>query len=163
MEQEKSIRDELKEMKSILEEKVTAKKTKPFKIPFRARLNKSKLNKGYVTVAILNDNMNVDFQREAIVDGTIKLDDTYHAIEEFDIFNYKGKPFIFQPKSKLNPYNPFRNPLEGKSETYGQKYIMARMEGDKIITKKKIGWGIGIGALIVAGIIAYAVFSGGFK
>jgi hypothetical protein len=123
----------------------------------KARLGNSKIKKGFVTVAIINDNMSIDFTKEAIIDGTIKLNDTFHAVEDFDIFNYKGKPFVFQAKSKLNPYNP----LEGKHQTYGQKYVMARMEGDKITAKKNLGWGVSIGVLIIVGIIAYALITGG--
>ncbi len=100
--------------------------------------------------------MTVDFIKEPIIDGTIKLGDSYHAVEEYDIFNYKGKPFIFLPKSKINPYNP----LTGSHETYGQKYVMARMEGERIISKKQMGWGISIGVMIIVGVIVYALWSG---
>ena len=156
---EKTIRDELEEIKGLVSETSNKKKKgpKPFKIPFKARLNKSKLKQGYLTIAVINDNMGIDFRKEPIKDGTVKLDDTFHAVEEFDIFNYKGKPFIFQAKSKLNPYNP----LKGDNQTYGQSYIMARMEGDKITSKKKVGLGLSIGVLIIVGVVVYALFAGG--
>ena len=162
MEEQKqtSIRDEIQELKELVSDtsrKKKGKKIKSFRLPLKAKVNNAKLKKGYVTVVKMEDNFGVDFIREPIVDGTIKLDDTFHAVEEYDIFNYKGKPLIFQPKSKLNPYNP----LKGKHETYGQKYIMARMEGDKITNKKKLGIGISIGALIIGAVIVYALFSGG--
>ena len=158
MEQEKSLKDEIRELKGIVEDtKKESKREKKFKLPFKSRINKSQLAKGYITVAVINDNKTIDFIREPIIDGTIKLIDTFHAVEDFDIFSYKGKPFVFQPKSKLNPYNP----LEGEHETYGQKYVMARMEGDKITGKKKVGLGISIGVLIIGAIIAYALFTGG--
>jgi len=157
---EKTIREELEEIKDIVrdggEKKKKVKKIKNFRMPFKARISKNNLKKGYLTVAVINDNMVVDFIKQPIKDGTIKLDDTFHAVEEFDIFNYKGKPLIFQAKSKLNPYNPLR----GDNETYGQPYVMARMEGDKITAKKKIGIGMSIGALIIAAVIVYALFTG---
>jgi len=154
----KSIKDELRELKEVISEKSSKKKEKKvFNLPFKARLNNSRLRKGYTTVIVINDNMAIDFRKEPIIDGTIKLDDTYHAIEEYDIFNYKGKPLIFQPKCKLNPYNP----LQGERETYGQKYIMSRMEGERIISKKQIGWGLSIGVLIIIGVIVYALWTGG--
>ena len=157
-ESNKSIRDELKELKEVIaDSKVEQKKSKSFRIPFKARLGKVKLRKGYLTIAVIEDNMNIDFKREPIIDGTIKLDNTYHAVEEFDIFNYKNKPFIFLPKSKLNPYNPLR----GNHETYGQKYVMARMEGERIISKKSMGWGISIGILIIVAVVIYALITGG--
>jgi len=165
MEENKSIKDELKEIKQALEDSNRdnkSKKPRPFKLPFKAVVNPGKLKKGYLTIVKIEDNMAVDFTREPIIDGTVKLEDTYHAIEEFDIYNYRGKPLIFQPKSKLNPYNPFRTPLEGENETYGQKYVMARMEGERITAKKQLGWGIGI--FVIIGIIAlgvYALVTGG--
>lgn len=157
-EKNKTIREEIDELRDIIKDgKVKTKKVKPFRLPFRARLSNGKLRRGYITIVLLEDNMAVDFTKEKIIDGTIKIDDTYHAVEEFDIFNYKGKPIIFQAKSKLNPYNP----LKGNNETYGQKYVMARMEGERITAKKQIGWGISIGVLIIIGIVVYALITGG--
>jgi len=158
-EQTTSLRDELKELKEIVSEskKKPRKKERGFRLPYKAKVGNRKLRDGYVTVVKIEDNMGVDFIKEPIKDGTIKLGDTFHAVEEYDIFHYKGKPLIFQPKSKLNPYNP----LTGQNETYGQPYVMARMEGDKITGKKKIGIGLSIGALIIGAVIVYALFSGG--
>jgi len=153
----KPLREELSEIKELIAESSKKPKKKSFKLPFGARVSNGKIKKGYLTVCVINDNMGIDFVKEQIVDGTVKLEDTFHAVEDFDIFTYKGKPFIFQPKSKLNPYNP----LQGDHETYGQKYVMARMEGDKIVGKKHIGWGISIGVLIIVGIVVYALFTGG--
>jgi len=98
----------------------------------------------------IDDNKNVDFIRTRIEGGAYTLDnETFHTTDESDVFLYKGKPIIFQPKKKLNPYNP----LEGSNETYGQKYVMARMLSDRIKVKGKINgtiilWALlGIGAL----------------
>jgi hypothetical protein len=157
--EEKTIKDELRELKEIVSDTKKEKErvSKPFRMPWKARLSPRKLRKGYITIAQINENMAVDFIREPIIDGTVKLDDTYHAIEDFDIFNYKNRPFIFIAKNKLNPYNP----LEGQHETYGQKYVMARMEGERITAKKALGWGVSIGILIIVGVIVYALFTGG--
>ena len=114
------------------------------------------MREGYATVVVINENKNTDFIKEKIVDGTIKLDDTFHAVNPDEVFFYKGKPLIFQCKNKINPYNP----LAGTHETYGQKYVMARMESDKITGKKSIGWGISIGIVVIIGIIIYAVITG---
>jgi len=150
----------LKERLDALEDAERAKNPpKTFKVPMKGRVGNSKVKKGFVTIITIADNKNVDFTKEQIIDGTIKLqkgDLSFHAIDPEDIFFYKGKPLLFQPKRKLNPYNP----LKGKHETYGQKYIMARMEGDKLSIKKSMGWGIGIGVLVIVGIIVYAVITG---
>jgi len=155
--EEKSLRTEIQEMKDLVKESLEKQKPKKFRLPYRAKVTKAHLRKGYITIAVINENKGIDFRREPIIDGTIKLEDTFHTLSEEDIYSYKGKPFIFQAKNKLNPYNPLR----GDNETYGQKYVMARMEGDKIVSKKKIGLGISIGVLIIVGIIVYALFTGG--
>jgi len=153
---ERSLRERIEHLESLGRSKDYSKK---FRVPGRGKVSNFKVKKGFVTIVAINENKEIDFTKERIIDGTIKLqkgDLSFHAIHADDIFTYKGKPLIFQPKRKLNPYNP----LKGKHETYGQKYIMARMEGDKISLKKSLGWGAGIGGLIVIGIIAYALITG---
>jgi len=149
---ERSLKDEIKELNRITRESLEKKKVKGFKLPLRARVGKAKLRKGYIIVEVLNENKNVDFTRLPIIDGTIKIGDTYHAVESLDIFEYKGKPLLIMPKNKLNPYNP----IDGKNETYGQKYVMARLQSDTLKDKKGIGnlgWIIFI--LILVGAVAY--------
>jgi len=159
MEENKSIRDELKDIKQIIEEgnKPKVKKAKPFRLPFKSVVNNNKLKKGYITIIEIKENMSINFTKEPIIDGAIKLGDSYHAVEDYDIFNYKGKPLIIQAKNKLNPYNPLR----GTNEIYGQKYVMARMEGERISAKKSIGLGISIGVLIIVGVVIWALVTGG--
>lgn len=149
----------LKERVEHLEGKSGSKKRKKFFVPFKARVSRKGMKDGYVSVVVIEDNHNIDFRKEKVVDGTIKLDDTFHSINPEVIYFYKGKPFIFQPKRKQNPYNP----LSGDHETYGDKYILARMEGDKIVGGKKraLGWGMGIGGIIILGIIVYSFLTGG--
>lgn len=150
---------------SLIEESEKKKKKvykeKKFRMPWKARVGKSSMRKGYATVITMYDNLNVEFTKKKIIGGTIKLDDdpiSIHSINPKDIFFYKGRPFILQPKKRLNPYNP----LEEENETYGQKYVMARIEGDKISVKKKMGgWALWIGGAIVLGIVAYSFLAGG--
>ncbi len=116
------------------------KRVKKARIPFRARISKRKLKQGYSTIAVVDANKNVTFEKQKIEGSTFKLgkkeNETFHAINSEDILTYKGKPFIIQPKTKLNPCNPLK---DSKNETYGQKYVMARMQGDFIKPKKKFG------------------------
>ncbi|HEC39992.1 hypothetical protein LCGC14_0509510 [marine sediment metagenome] len=150
------LKQDLEDLKKSYEEEKEMKKTKKFRLPFKAKVSKKRMREGYVTVMVINENKNVDFTREPIKDATYNLGDTFHATNSEDVLFYKGRPLVIQPKKKLNPYNP----LQGKNETYGQKYVMARMEGDKLTLKKKIGWGMSIGLLIIAGIVAYAFITG---
>lgn len=148
----------LKEKIDILfAEKVETKKKKRklFKIPKRGVPSKSKVKKGYMIVVRIDDNKNIDFEKQPLEDSTFRLKDkTYHSLtKEEDIFFYKQKPLIFQAVKKREPYNPEltdENPLKGANETYGQKYIMARMLKDAIKIKKSLGgWVIWIVLAIV--------------
>lgn len=153
---EELLKDKLDRLETLLTE-MNDKKRKKFRIPMKAKVRKSKLKRGYISIAMIHSNKNIDFLKLPILDGTFKLDDTVHAVEEQDIFTYKGRPFIFQAKDKINPYNP----LHGDSQTYGQKYIMARMKSDVIKANKKAINGMLIFGLIIAGIIAIYFFTGG--
>ena len=155
MEEGRSLKERLNELE---DEVVRQKRQKEFKLPWKAKVGKKKIEKGWISVAVIHDNKNIEFQKTQIIDGTIKLkslggDVTYHSLDEKDIFFYKNKPFIFQPKRLINPYNPLKN----EHETYGQKYLMARMEGDKLTLKKSLGMGVGV--IIVIAIIGFIAYS----
>lgn len=133
------------------------KKAKKFRLPLKARVSKARLNRGYVTVIEIAENNALNFRREQIVDDTIKLDDTYHAVDSEDCLSYKGKPAVIIPRKSKYPYNP--NHI--KNTTFSQKHIMSRMMNETLNIKKKLGGlGIGIGALILIAVIAYAFIAG---
>jgi hypothetical protein len=154
-EEERTLKDEIRSLKETFER---AKKIKPrrFNLPMKARVRKPHLKKGFVIVIQIDDNHNVTFRREPIVDGTIKLDDTYHAISDVAIFFYKGKPMLFQAKKKLNPWS-----LEGDNETYGQPYVAAKILKDTITPKKFAIKGMIIFWLILGAIAVYYFMSRG--
>jgi len=158
MEEKKTM--SMKEEVDYLMKKSQTVKKKRFGLPRKGRLSKSKMKKGYVTVMRIDDNRNVDFEKQKIMDSTYRLSTKeYHVTNEQDILSYKGKPLIIQPTKKINPYNP----LKGKNETYGQKYIMARMLSDtiKVVAKGAKGIMTIIGICIVA-YIGYSIITGGF-
>ena len=146
MEEEKSRLALIEEkMDEILEQGV---KKKSFKMPRKGKLSKGKLKAGFTTVIVINENRSLDFIKEQIEGGTIRLDDTWHAVNEDDLFFFKGKPVVIIPKVRKNPYNP----MKLGNETYGQKHIMARMKNDIIKVKKKMG-GLIIWLLLGAGAV----------
>lgn len=130
-------------------------KVKKFKLPLKARVSKRKLKDGYITVMVGRDNKNVDFVKAKMEDGTYKLDgESYHTTDEDSILSYKGKPLIVQPKKGLNPINI----LKGNNETYGHKYIMAKMKTD-LIKPKKGGAKVLIWIVVIA-IVGYVLMKG---
>ncbi len=161
MEEEKS----LKEKVDLLFEEKREKekqmyKEKKFKLPMKGKVSKGKMKKGFATVVVFKENNNIDFVRKQILGGTIKLEDgepiSIHSLKKEDVFFYKGKPVIFQPKPNLNPWNP----LVTKQETYGQPLVMARMEGDKLSIKKGLGKAGWIVSAVIIAVIAYAFVTG---
>lgn len=156
MEEEPTLKEELRRIRQSLEDG-NPKKPKGFRMPLRGRVSKSKLRKGYTTVIVVDENGALDFQRKIIEGSTIKLDDTFHAVNEESVMTYKGKPIVILAKKRKCAINP----NEGENQTYGQKHIQARMLNETISFKKKLGGlGVSIGILIIVGIIIYALVTG---
>jgi len=158
-EEEKGLGKKIEDLTETVKEALEKNKPKGMGLPFffKTRLSKSKLKKGFVVVMEIGDNKHITFRKEPIINNTIRLDDTFHAITDLDLLFYKNKPFVVQLKGRLNPYNP--TSLE--NQTYGQKYVMARMLGDAIKQKMKINWTIAIIILAALGVGAYFLSSGG--
>jgi len=142
----------LKEKIDKLYEKFEENEKKEFKVGRKGKLSKGKLKKGFSIIMRIDDNGNIEFEKQQMKDSTYRLSTgEYHSAKPEDILYYKGKPLIIQPVKKINPYNP----LEGKNETYGQKYIMARMLSDVIKVKgAKANWIIWI---IIIGAIGLGI------
>jgi len=166
-ETEVPLKEEIRELNKTVKEMLDTQKPKKFR-SLKARISTTKLKKGYVAVVEIGENKVVNIRREPIVDGTIKLNDTFHAVTDLEIFLYKpglGKayPMVFLPKTRLQAWSPLSTELEKPKETYGQKYVMARMESDRITAKKALGFGAIVIGIAVIGGIAYLIFSGGFS
>lgn len=133
------------------------KKPKPFRMPLKGKLNNAKLRQGYATVIEIAENNAISFRKEQITDSTVKLDDTYHAVDDSSWLTFKGKPVLIIPKKAKNPFNPNRV----DNQTFGQKHIMSRMMNEVIGIKKAMGMmGISIGGLILGGVALYAFIAG---
>ena len=162
-----TLKDKVDELYLAMQE-TNLPKTKKLKIPRKAKVRKGKSKKGWVGIIKIDENRNISGEKQQIIDSTIRLKDkTYHNISAEDMYMWGGKfPVVFQPTKKVDPYHPEteKPALEGKNETKGQKYIMARMIGDTIKVKagggaKVIFWIVG---LAIAGYLVYTVFTGGF-
>ncbi len=137
---------------------IEKKKVKKFRMPFRGKVNKSRLKRGYVTVVEISENNVINFRREQMKDNTIKMGDTFHAVDSEDCLIYKGKPLLIIPKKSDVPYSPNRV----ENNTFKQKHIMSRMMNETLEnTKAKLGGlGMSIGAAILIGVVAYAFIAG---
>lgn len=132
------------------------KKVKNLKLPRKAKVGKRKIKKGWVGILKIDENGNISGEKQQIEDSTYKLKSgTYHALEGQEILKWNGKfPVVIQSVKKLNPSNF----LSEVNETYGQKYVMARMLKDAIKIKNKGGNFIVWIIIIIVGFIAFNYF-----
>jgi len=146
----------LKERLEKLEKEKESEKVKKrkFRLPRKGKVSKRKMRQGYITLVVMNENRNIDFRKEKLEGGSYKLDDTWHALKDSDVFFYKNKPIVLQPKHRKNPWNPFKL----KNNVYGQKRIMARMMNDQIKVKRKMGGAI---IWIILAIVVFYIISKG--
>jgi hypothetical protein len=166
--EEKSMKQKIDEVHSLLapqlEQKGKQKKPKKFKLPSKGKVSKAKIKKGWTGIMMINENKEISFEKQPIINSTLKTkDENYHALNSDAILTYKGKPMIIQVSTKLNPWQPNQKTImvddTGKeveapvNQVYGQKHVMARMMTDEIKGKKRGGGGmlLIIGAVLVGG------------
>jgi len=143
-------------------DKDSSTKKKRIKIPRKAKVRRGKIKKGWIGIIKIAENGNISGEKQKLIDSSIRLKDgTYHTSDGREVLFWEGKyPVLIQPTWKNNPIMIKKD--EEKNETYGQKYIRARMISDTIKVKKErakaLIWLIGLG---IAGYIAYSVFLGG--
>lgn len=157
--QPQGLGDKVDKLTAMMEKQggVKEKKPRPFRMPLSGRLGNAKLRQGYSTVMEVAENNAVTFSKNKVVDGTIKLGDTFHAVDDSSWLTFKGKPFLVIPKKSKFPYNP--NSVE--NTTFSQKHIMSRMLNETLATAKKIGaMGMSIGLLILGGVALWAFIAG---
>lgn len=127
-------------------------KTKPLKLPRKAKVRKRKLKKGWIGILKIDENGNIAGEKQQLKDSSIRTQDgLYHGSDGREILMWQGKfPVILQPSWKLNPITIKKE--SDKNETYGQPYVQARMIADTIKVKK-VGGNIIIWLLVGAAVI----------
>lgn len=168
------IDEDIKEIKEILkptlvEETKKEKKKKKFKMPFGKKVSKTQAKKNWITVMKINENGHVNFSKTKIDEQTIMEDGVPRlATNQFVMF-YENNPLIILPNWSVEPlpFNPRQNfidSLENGTNTKAYKILMAKMLKETVNPKKPmagwIKWVVGIG---IAGLIGYALISGGGK
>jgi hypothetical protein len=166
MEEEKSLKEEILELKELLNKYDKKQSEKKFSIPFTARVSKAQAKKGWTTVMIARDNRNVEFTKKQIEEQTIMVDGIPRIATADDVLFYKGRPLIILPSWSVKPFSPTDNLKETDAKSYGSqgyRLLLARMKAEVVEGKKKIGsWII----WVIVGLIAVgylAMKSGAFK
>lgn len=168
MDEEKTLRDIVKELSDKYEELEKQQKIKRFRLPFRARLGKAKVKNNYVTIIFIQDNKAVKFMRAKIDEQVAEINGVPYYIPSDHIMNYKNKPLIILPSWSMSAFNPnehYAQTLQNPQySSKGWRYLMNYMNKTMIKAKKefKIGAIIFV-ILIVGGIAWYAIKSGAFS
>lgn len=155
----------LKEKMSKIDEKLdvlleSKDKKKMFKLPSKAKLSKTKVNKNWVTICKVNENRSVDFTREPITDQTIVVDGVPRLATGEDVLNYKGKPMLILPSWNVKPFSPsenFEQSIKDKTNTQGMALLLARMKAGAIDFKKKMNIWLIVGIMAIIGVILFMV------
>lgn len=149
---------------SLPKKKRREKKEKDFKIPFNAKVIGKKLKENYITVQKINENGNITFLKEKIIDQTVLVDGVPRIASGEHVLRYKRRPLMIIPTWSVVPFSPAEQSsksLTDGSNSTGYRLLMNRMQTEVLKIGKKLGGiGIGIGALIIGGIILYALLSG---
>lgn len=137
-------------------------KKKSLKLMRKAKVKKAKLKKGWMGVIQINENGNLSGEKVKVEDFAYKVKKgNYHATDGSEKVWWNGKhPVLFQPTWRLNPID-LRKKEGEKNETYGQKYVMAKMMKDAIKIKQKAGSFLIWILVAVAGFVAYSLITGG--
>lgn len=155
------IKKELQELKAEKEQP----KEKKFRFPFGTKVGKSQAKKNYVTVMKINENGAVAFTKKPIEQQTIMEDGVPRLATPDYVLRFKKNPMIILPSWSVKPFSPveqFEKSMIDGSNTKGYKILLDRMNKEQVSSKKQMGgmlkWIIG---LALAGIIIYAIMSGG--
>lgn len=170
VDKKESLRDRLGKIEDKLEEILPSenpKGFKKFKLPWRGRVSKKKVSRGWCGVIYIGHNKSVKFTKVPITDSVIELDGVPHNVLPHHILNYRNRmPLIIQTAWGQEPFNPegnFKEVQEANMGSEGWRFIQAYLEAQAVKDKKKFGAGaIIFGILIVAGIAYYAYKSGAF-
>lgn len=146
----------------LLYDEFSEKNKKKLKIPRKAKVSKGRIKKGWVGILRIDENNVITAEKQKIQDSTyLSKEETYHATDGREILLWEGKyPIIIQPSWKTNPLHIRKG--NDTNQTYGMKYIMARMHLDTIKLKNKQAMGLAtIIGLAIAAYVGYSLLTGG--
>jgi len=160
------IRDEIKELKEIIQEKSKDKpKEKVFRLPFGSKVGKLQKKKNYVTLQRINENGQIAFKKVQIDEQTFMDEGIPRLAAAGYVTYWKNNPMIILPSWSVEPFSPLENynrSLITGTNSAGYRLLMNRMKNEQIKPKVNMGgWMKWIIGAIVIGIIIYAVMTGG--
>lgn len=162
----KTLKEEISQLNENLEylNKKKIKKVKEFKIPFSKRVRGRKARENYITVMYINENGGIVYKKKQIKDQSITINGIPRLATAEYVLRYKRNPMIIQPSWSVEPFSPKENKKktsENEMDTSGYRILLNIIKSEAIKGVKKMGWGLSIGAIIILGIIIYALFTSG--
>jgi len=159
-----TIKEDVEELKKLVE--AGALKEKKHRYPFGKKVGKSQKKKNYITIELINENGTVDFKKYQIIDQTVMHDTVPRLAAAGHILrDRKGNPLIILPNWSVEPFSPlehYNKSMVNGSNAKGYKLLMARMQSEKVETKKNMaGWIKWVIGLALLGIIIFAIVTGG--
>jgi len=159
-----SLKEILMDIQNNQKKLIEEKKVKKFRLPWKSKVGKAKIKQGYITVAYINGNKEVEFIRVPVSEGATMIKDApYLATSEY-MLTHKGKPMIIINSESVKPYSPAEHIEEAEANhqlQLGYRILLNKMKSEVIKPKKPTHWGIVIGGLAVIGIIFYVMSNGG--
>lgn len=165
---EASVKDLLMEIKAKQEALAEVPKDikKPWKMPWKGKVSNSNARKNYATICVVKDNLEVDFIKQQISDGTVDIDGLPRVATADHVLHYKGKPFFIIPYWDSKPFSPvssYEQSIRDKTNIAGRRLILSKLEKEAIKPKGKGGsmmmWII-LGIVILGA--GYYFIKGGF-
>ena len=158
-------------LKKLIEQNQTIlenKETKPFKLPWKAKVKPKAVSKGFAIIQVIRNNGAIDFFKSQIdEDGCVSIDGFPRlATAEYRCI-YKNTPLYIIPEWTMKPISLVDNYGEterDKMNISGRRVVLSKLEKETIKPKNKMNgnvlWWI-IGFIVVIGGAYYFLKSRG--
>lgn len=163
---EVGVKEMLTEIKTKLEAQEKPEETKKWKMPWKGKVSTSQARNNYATICVVKDNLEVDFVKKQISDGTIDIDGLPRVATADHVLHYKGKPFFIVPYWDTKPFSPvssYEQSVRDRTNIAGRRLILSKLEKEAIKPKGKMNnttlWII-LGVIILGA--GYYFIKGGF-
>jgi hypothetical protein len=164
---EENLKDLVKKLVEQNQTIIETKQSKPWKLPFRGRVGKAAIKRGFATVQVIKNNGEIIFTKAGVdEDGCIDIDGFPRIATAEHRLTHKAKPFYIFKEWSMKPISLVEQMSQDEQEKmniFGRRLVLARFQTAGIKPKGKgfgmIGW-IVLGAIII-GAIYYLTKGGG--
>lgn len=162
-----SLKDTIKRLVDTLDEQnrlTKEKKLKSFRIPWRGRLSKRRVKKGWVSILYVRSNGAGTFIKAPIDENVVDIDGTLHVVDPRHIINYKNKPLIVLPEWRSYPLDlkeQYREDEIAGLKSLGTKHVYNYMKRNMVKEKKPMRMGLVLLIILVIGGIVWYMYKNG--